>query len=208
MNFKALTVRFALMVSCGLMTATPAAAQFWQCVTFARSVSGIEIRGNANTWWDQAAGRYERGHSPKAGSVLAFSPTSRMRVGHVAMVSKVVSDREVLLTHANWSRPGAVETNVRAIDVSDTGDWSKVKVWYGPQGDLGTSIYPTKGFIYSGHAPAGDTLDAPAQPSFQMASATTNTLTATQRANAAQLTTIQHGPTDPRGIFTLVNEAN
>ena len=46
MNFKALAARFALVVSCGLMTATPAAAQFWQCVTFARSVSGIEIRGN------------------------------------------------------------------------------------------------------------------------------------------------------------------
>jgi len=207
MNFKALAARFALVVSCGLMTATPAAAQFWQCVTFARSVSGIEIRGNANTWWSQAEGRYERGHTPKAGSVLAFSPTSRMRVGHVAMVSKVVSDREVLLTHANWSRPGAVETNVRAVDVSDAGDWSMVKVWYGPQGGLGTSAYPTKGFIYSGHAPAGDTLDAPAQPSFQMASAT-RTVTATQRANAAQLASVQHGPTDPRGIFTLVNEAN
>ena len=206
MNFKALAARFALVVSCGLMTATPAAAQFWQCVTFARSVSGIEIRGNANTWWSQAEGRYERGHTPKAGSVLAFSPTSRMRVGHVAMVSKVVSDREVLLTHANWSRPGAIETNVRAIDVSAAGDWSMVKVWYGPQGDLGTSAYPTKGFIYSGHAPAGDTLDAPAS-SFQMASAT-HTVSATQRANATQLATIQHGPTDPRGIFTLVNEAN
>ncbi len=207
MNFKALAARFALVVSCGLMTATPAAAQFWQCVTFARSVSGIEIRGNANTWWSQAEGRYERGHTPKAGSVLAFSPTSRMRVGHVAMVSKVVSDREVLLTHANWSRPGAIETNVRAVDVSPAGDWSMVKVWYGPQGDLGTSAYPTKGFIYSGHAPAGDTFDAPAQPSFQMASAT-HTVSATQRANATQLATIQHGPTDPRGIFTLVNEAN
>ena len=79
MNFKALAARFALVVSCGLMTATPAAAQFWQCVTFARSVSGIEIRGNANTWWSQAEGRYERGHAPKAGAVLAFSPTSRMR---------------------------------------------------------------------------------------------------------------------------------
>ncbi|WP_082441368.1 CHAP domain-containing protein [Sphingomonas sp. Leaf230] len=207
MNFKALAARFALVVSCGLMTATPAAAQFWQCVTFARSVSGIEIRGNANTWWSQAEGRYERGHTPKAGSVLAFSPTSRMRVGHVAMVSKVVSDREVLLTHANWSRPGAIETNVRAVDVSPAGDWSMVKVWYGPQGDLGTSAYPTKGFIYSGHAPAGDTLDAPVQPSFQMASAS-HIVSATQRANAAQLATIQHGPTDPRGIFTLVNEAN
>jgi surface antigen len=205
MNFKALAARFALVVSCGLMTATPAAAQFWQCVTFARSVSGIEIRGNANTWWSQAEGRYERGHTPKAGSVLAFAATSRMRVGHVAMVSQVISDHEVLLTHANWSRPGAIETNVRAIDVSPAGDWSMVKVWYGPQGGLGTSAYPTKGFIYSGHAPKG-MLDAP-EPSFQMAGAN-HTVTATQRANAAQLATIQHGPTDPRGIFTLVNEAN
>lgn len=207
MNFKALAARFALVVSCGLMTATPAAAQFWQCVTFARSVSGIEIRGNANTWWSQAEGRYERGHAPKAGAVLAFAATSRMRVGHVAMVSKVVSDREVLLTHANWSRPGAIETNVRAVDVSDAGDWSMVKVWYGPQGGLGTSAYPTKGFIYSGHAPRGDMLDASVQPSLQMASAS-HTVSATQRANATQLATIQHGPTDPRGIFTLVNEAN
>ncbi|MEG8014653.1 CHAP domain-containing protein [Sphingomonas sp. 22R3R2A-7] len=204
MNFKALAARVALMVSCGLMTATPAAAQFWQCVTFARSASGIEIRGNANTWWSQAEGRYERGHTPKAGSVLAFSPTSRMRVGHVAMVSKVVSDREVLLTHANWSRRGAIETNVRAIDVSSAGDWSMVKVWYGPQGDLGTSAYPTKGFIYSGRAPA---LDTETQPAMQMASIDTST-SATARANAvsaAASSASRGGFSDPRHIFTLVD---
>ena len=85
-----------------------------------------------------------------------------------------------------------------------TGAWSRSGT--ARKAGLGTSAYPTKGFIYSGHAPAGDTLDAPA-PSYQMASAT-HTVTATQRANAAQLATIQHGPTDPRGIFTLVNEAN
>jgi surface antigen len=78
------------------------------------------------------------------------------------MVSQVVSDREVLLTHANWSRPGGIERNVRAIDVSAAGDWSEVKVWYGPNGGLGTSSYPTNGFIYSGHAPAVDTDAAPA----------------------------------------------
>jgi surface antigen len=158
MTFKALTARFALVVSCGLMTATPAFAQFWQCAPYARQISGIEIRGNANTWWSQAAGRYERGHAPKEGAVLSFEATRRMRVGHVAMVSKVVGDREVLLTHANWSRRGGVERDVRAIDVSAAGDWSMVKVWYGPQGGLGTSAYPTKGFIYSGHAPKSETM--------------------------------------------------
>ncbi|MDP1027501.1 CHAP domain-containing protein [Sphingomonas sp. KR1UV-12] len=136
------------------MTAAPAAAQFWQCAPYARQISGIEIHGNANTWWGQAEGRYDRGHTPRAGAVLAFEATGRMRVGHVAMVSQVVNDREVLLTHANWSRRGGVETDVRAVDVSEAGDWSRVKVWYGPNHDLGTSSYPTKGFIYADHEPA------------------------------------------------------
>ena len=154
MKFKAFAVRFALMASCSLMMAAPAAAQFWQCAPYAREISGIDIHGNANTWWGQAEGRYERGHMPAEGSVLAFEATHRMRVGHVAMVSKVVSDREVLLTRANWSRRGGIERDVRAIDISPNNDWSMVKVWYGPNGGLGTSAYPTKGFIYAGHKPS------------------------------------------------------
>jgi surface antigen len=151
-TFKNFGARFALVVSCGLMTATAANAQFWQCAPYAREISGIQIHGNANTWWGQAAGKYERGNAPKVGAVLSFRSTGRMRVGHVAMVSQVVSDREVLLTHANWSRRGGIERNVRAIDVSDAGDWSLVKVWYAPQGGLGTSNYPTNGFIYGNGA--------------------------------------------------------
>jgi surface antigen len=176
---KSLTARFALMVSCGLMMATPAAAQFWQCAPYAREVSGIDLHGNANTWWGQAEGRYERGHKPAAGAVLAFDATSRMRVGHVAMVSRVIGDREVLLTHANWSRRGGIETDVRAVDVSAAGDWSLVKVWYGPQGGLGTSAYPTRGFIYAGHAPA-----AGAAPAIQYA----------------------HGADPKSGLLTLVGD--
>ena len=164
---KLVAARFALVLSCGLMMAAPAAAQFWQCAPYARQISGIDIHGNANTWWGQAEGRYDRGHTPRPGAVLAFEATGRMRVGHVAMVSQVVSEREVLLTHANWSRRGAVETDVRAIDVSDAGDWSRVKVWYGPNRGLGTSSYPTKGFIYADHGPA------PVQPSFQFAGTAT-----------------------------------
>ncbi len=75
-----------------------------------------------------------------------------MPVGHVAMVSKVVSDREVLLTHANWSYRGGIERNVRAIDVSPNNDWTDVRVWYGPIGGLGLRSNPAKGFIYPGHA--------------------------------------------------------
>ena len=156
MNIRAFAARCALTLSCILLPATAATAQFWQCAPFARQISGIQIRGNANTWWSQAAGHYERGHSPRVGAVLSFQSTSRMRVGHVAMVSGVVSDREVRLTHANWSRRGGVETDVRAIDVSAAGDWTEVRVYYAPTGGLGTSSYPTNGFIYADHAAADD----------------------------------------------------
>src|SRR3546814_542045 len=184
MTFGKFAARFALVVACSLMTATPAFAQFWQCVTYARKISGIDIHGNANTWWGKAKGHYERGHEPREGAVLAFASHGKMRLGHVAMVSKIVSDREVLLTHANWSRPGRVETDVRAVDVSPAGDWSEVKVWYGPIGDLGTSVYPTKGFIYATAASAddSDTLDAAVTIAQQDAkSANLVALAATQR---------------------------
>lgn len=163
MTFRALAARFALVFSCALMTATPAMAGRLQCVPFAREVSGIAIHGNAKTWWAQAAGRYDRGNAPKVGAVLAFEATGKMRLGHVAMVSQVVSDREVLLTHANWSRPGGIERDVRAVDVSEAGDWSRVRVWFGPMRDLGLTAYPTHGFIYANRAPESQPV-APAYP--------------------------------------------
>jgi surface antigen len=153
MTFASLTARFALVAALCLATIAPANAQFWQCAPYARMISGVQIFGNAHTWWSQAAGRYERGNEPVEGSVMSFAPTAKMRLGHVAMVSKVLNDREVLLTHANWSRRGGVEKNVIAVDVSPQGDWSRVKVWYASNGGLGTSTYPVNGFIYAGRAP-------------------------------------------------------
>lgn len=160
MHVRTLAARFALVAACALMVAVPAQAKsrFLQCVPFAREVSGIEIRGNAWTWWAQAAGRYERGNTPKVGAVMSFQRTRSMPLGHVATVSAILSDREVLLTHANWSRRGGIERNVRAVDVSEAGDWSKVKVWYAANGGLGTSSYPVNGFIYQGDAPSFDAL--------------------------------------------------
>ena len=65
---------FALCAS--LLVSLPAAAQsYLQCVPFARSESGVEIRGNAKTWWAQAAGEYKRGHEPRKGAVMAFAAT-------------------------------------------------------------------------------------------------------------------------------------
>jgi surface antigen len=128
------------------------AESYWQCVPFARLMSGIQIFGDARTWWQQAAGRYQTGFTPKAGAVLCFRPTGRMRLGHVAVVSQVLTDRIIQITHANWSiiegTRGQVEQNVTVIDVSPAGDWSEVKVWYDPSRGLGSSTYPTYGFIY------------------------------------------------------------
>jgi surface antigen len=145
----------ALILSASLVPAVAHASRHLQCVPFAREASGIEIRGNAKTWWSQAAGRYERGSTPREGSVLTMPGYGRMGYGHVAMVSKVVSDREVLLTHANWSRRGGIERNVRAIDVSENGDWSRVKIWYAGNGDFGTTSYPAYGFIYADKSKSG-----------------------------------------------------
>lgn len=144
--------RFAAVAALALVTFAPgiAHARLLQCVPYARAVSGIDIRGNAETWWGQAAGRYERGNEPRVGAVMAMPGISKMPYGHVAMVSKIVNDREILLDHANWSRRGGIERGVRAVDVSEKGDWSRVRVWHGPSGGLGTTAYPVSGFIYSG----------------------------------------------------------
>jgi surface antigen len=133
-------------------TAGALADTYWQCVPFARLISGIQIFGDARTWWQQAIGKYETGFTPRAGAVLCFKPTQRMRLGHVAVVSQVLTDRIVQITHANWSpiegSRGKIEKDVTLVDVSPGGDWSEVKVWYDPSRDLGGSTYPTYGFIY------------------------------------------------------------
>lgn len=126
------------------------AEPYWQCVTFARMFSGIDIYGDAHTWWTQAQGKFATGERPRTGAVLAFRSNGRMRLGHVAVVSEVLTDRVIRVTHANWGGSrGKVEENVTVVDVSDANDWSAVKVWYNPINDLGTTVYPTHGFIYN-----------------------------------------------------------
>ncbi|WP_033925190.1 CHAP domain-containing protein [Sphingomonas sp. 35-24ZXX] len=163
-NLPVLALAAALMIA-----ACPATAQdaMLQCVPYARQVSGIEIYGDAHSWWQQADGRYERGKRPAPGAVLAFKPHRSMQLGHVAAVSKVIDSRRVLLDHANWSpingRKGQVERNVLAEDVSAANDWSEVRVWYSPIGGLGTTRYPVHGFIYPQGRKPQDLQAAPVQ---------------------------------------------
>ena len=120
-----------------------------QCVPYARQVSGIDLRGDAWTWWSQAEGRYARGKNPRRGAVLVFKKTRALPRGHVSVVTRIIDAREILITHANWgSAPdarGQVTKDVRVIDVSPGNDWSELRVWNGS--DFGKD-YPAAGFIY------------------------------------------------------------
>ena len=126
---------------------------YLQCVPFARERSGVQIYGDAHTWWGQAEGKYRRGQVPRPGAVMAFRPHGAMRLGHVAAVAQVIDSRTVLLDHANWSpidgRRGQIERGVKAADVSPANDWSEVRVWYDPLQALGTTAWPVEGFIYN-----------------------------------------------------------
>ncbi len=115
-----------------------------QCVPYARLRSGIAIYGDARTWWDQAAGRYERASSPQVGAVLVLGGTPG---GHVAVVTAILSKRDVLVDHANWANDGAIHFNAPVRDVSENGDWSAVRVWHLASGQLGARIYPARGFV-------------------------------------------------------------
>jgi hypothetical protein len=155
-------VRFLLAAALGFAAAGAQADGLLdyvgQCVPFARAASGIQIYGDAWTWWDQAEGRYDRGHAPRPGAVIVFAKSGRLPLGHVAVVSRVVEKRVVMLTHANWSRVngerGHAEQDVTLFDVSPDNDWSQVKVWYRDSDGLGGSIYSVAGFIYGEGRPA------------------------------------------------------
>jgi CHAP domain len=121
-----------------------------ECAPFARALSGINLRGDAAAWWWNADGRYQRGRNPEVGSVLVFARTPGLPRGHVSVVSRVISGREILVTQANWVHHH-VTTDQLVVDVSAYGDWSLVRVWWPPSDALGSTTYAVFGFIYSGY---------------------------------------------------------
>lgn len=141
-----------------LLLATPVQAlnEGLQCVPYARALTGVEIRGDAHTWWGQADGRYQRGTAPKIGAIMSFRPHGNMRLGHVAAVRRIVDKRTLIISHANWStidgERGHIEDDVRVVDASEANDWSRVRVWYTPNAAIGMTEWPLNGFIYPAKA--------------------------------------------------------
>lgn len=122
------------------------------CVPYARARSGIQLQGDAWHWWDAAQGRYDRGRAPQPGSVLVIARTSRNPTGHLSVVSRVVSSREIRVDHANWASGaarGRITTDQRVIDVSPSNDWTLVRVWYPPVNDFGNTAFPARGFVHT-----------------------------------------------------------
>jgi surface antigen len=135
----------------------PTPAKATNCVAYVKSVTGLDIYGDAWQWWGGASARYERGFAPAPGAVMVFSRTGRMHVGHVAVVRQIVGSREILIDHANWHH-GRVDRGVSIHDLSPNNDWSSVEVEWS-KGVYG-GPFPITGFVYAPGTP-------PAAPIFR-----------------------------------------
>jgi hypothetical protein len=120
------------------------------CVPYARSISGVELRGDAWTWWKGAEGVYERGSTPEVGAIIVMSRSKTMSRGHVGMVTKILNSREIQIDHANWKH-GELHLGALVRDVSAANDWSAVQVWYPAINGYGTGVHKVSGFIYPQH---------------------------------------------------------
>jgi surface antigen len=117
------------------------------CVPYARDHSNVNIRGDADTWWDKAAGRFKRGSTPSDGAIMVLTGYSGPGHAHLAVVREVVSSREIRVDHANWLNNGAIYLNNPVADISPRNDWSLVLVWNLETHAWGTHTYEVRGFI-------------------------------------------------------------
>ncbi len=117
------------------------------CVEYARALSGLAIFGDAKYWWDRAKSLYARASHPLEEAVMVFSGSARLKKGHLAVVSEIVSAREIRVEQANWMNRGEIDHATPVLDVSEKNDWSKVRVWDVPSRQFGSRVYAVSGFI-------------------------------------------------------------
>ena len=150
----------AFFLSC--IESGPSAAA--NCALFVRAETGVALYGAAGRWWDEAEGRYARGHRPALGAIVVFKRTGHMPSGHVAIVTKVVSANEILVDHANWQH-GTVSRGMSVTDTSTNHDWAQVAVMDPRSGRYGRDN-PVFGFIYPGSNRSVETNDGHSLNSF------------------------------------------
>ena len=144
-----------------LLLATPVQAlnEGLQCVPYARALTGVEIRGDAHTWWGQAEGRYRARRPAKGWRGDGLCPAWQYAAGPCRGGAAIRRQAHVLISHANWSTidggRGHIEDDVRVVDATEANDWSRVRVWYTPNAALGTTEWPLHGFIYPADAELG-----------------------------------------------------
>ena len=83
-----------------------------ECAPFARALTGVTAVGRRGRlvgrsgWAD-----YTRSQTPEIGSLLILRRSGRLPSGHVAVVSQVLSRRQILVTQANWVHHRVTRTN-------------------------------------------------------------------------------------------------
>ena len=125
-------------------TETPLKKLF--CVEYARALTGFAIFGDAKFWWERARNLYARIATPAEHAVMVFTPSARLKKGHVAVVSAIISKREIRVEQANWQNHGEIDHATPVMDVSARNDWSQVRVWDTRSKAFGR-VYAVSGFI-------------------------------------------------------------
>lgn len=141
-----------------------------ECAPFARALTGVSLSGDGADWWWKAEGRYARSRMPEVGSILVYRRSSRLPHGHVAVVSAVLSRRQIMVTQANWVHHRVTEDQL-VLDVSPDGDWSRVRVWWPPANQMGTTEYDIFGFIRPEHPSGHDRILAAVPGAIRVAEA-------------------------------------
>jgi hypothetical protein len=126
-----------------------------QCVPYARAHSGVDIYGDAYTWWEQSEGRYRHSNQPMLGSVMMLTGYAGPNRAHLAVVKSMISSREIRIDHANWFNDGAIYVDDPVVDVSPDNDWSQVRIWNIRSQSWGTRTYLVRGFIGPGRDGGG-----------------------------------------------------
>lgn len=121
------------------------------CVPYARLISGVELYGDAWTWWGSADGAYARGAQPRPMAVLVWRRTPRLQHGHVAVVTRILGPREIRVSHANWGSESRTRHRIReevpVYDASPDNSWREVRVW-NEEAHVYGGVYPAYGFVY------------------------------------------------------------